>query len=155
MQWNLCVRTNDHIKNMSNYTIRLLIWEKNLTNSKKFLFDKTKLVLPVYVAQLINHVCFTVIPKLRYPLTGQDVYQVTQFLTWKPVSLIVALLIIRPKWPGVIPSRNFLPNFFLVKRRFFFIFFLLLSLAILKYRHYFLMWQTLKLNIENLKNKQI
>jgi hypothetical protein len=49
---------------------------------------------------------------------------------------------------------SILPNFFLRKTKIFFRF-LLLRLAILMYRQYFPVLQTLKLNNKNLKNEEI
>ncbi len=51
-------------------------------------------------------------------------------------------------------QESILPNLFLRKTKIFFCF-LLLSLAILMYRQFFPMLQTLKLNNENLKNKEV
>jgi hypothetical protein len=50
-------------------------------------------------------------------------------------------------------QESILPNFFFVKQRFFR--FLILSLAILKNRQYFIMLHTLKLTNENWKSKEI
>jgi hypothetical protein len=75
------------------------------------------------------------------------------FFTFSRFKLIFALFF---AFVSSLPLNleSILPNFVLRKTKIFFRF-LLLCLAILMYRQYFPVLQTLKLNNENLKNKEI
>ncbi len=101
---------------------------------------------PVYSYQVISKSrLVTPLPSLLcvYILLHLEVY--IDF--WKRVFSLT-----NPNFNTILES--ILPNFFLCKTKIFF-HFLLLRLAILMYRQYFPVLQTLKLNNKNLKNKEI